>query len=70
MNSSAEERLEGLWLKAAGASDPTEAESLLSDFRDALHEYLDQCTEQTPRSLFSPLKFKTATTQTVVVGTV
>jgi hypothetical protein len=37
-----QERLRGLWLKAVAASDPAEIETLLSKFRDALHEYLEQ----------------------------
>jgi hypothetical protein len=42
MLSSAQERLKGLWLKAAVASDPAEREPLLFQFRDALHEDLEQ----------------------------
>jgi hypothetical protein len=42
MPSSAQERLNGLWLKAAVASDPAEREPLLFQFRDALHEDLEQ----------------------------
>jgi hypothetical protein len=38
----AEDRLMGLWLKAAATRDPAEAESLLWEFRNAVHEYLDQ----------------------------
>jgi hypothetical protein len=40
MLSASEERLKELWLKAA-ASDPAEVEPLLLEFRDALHEHLE-----------------------------
>jgi hypothetical protein len=36
------ERLRSLWLKALAATDPAEVETLLLEFRDALHEHLDQ----------------------------
>jgi hypothetical protein len=41
MLSASEERLKELWLKAAAAGDPAEVEPILSEFRDALHEYID-----------------------------
>jgi hypothetical protein len=31
-----------LWLKAIAASDPSEKDTLLFEFRDALHEHIDQ----------------------------
>jgi hypothetical protein len=31
-----------LWLKVATASDPSEKDTLLFEFRDAVHELLDQ----------------------------
>jgi hypothetical protein len=37
-----EERLRSLWLKAVALSDPAEIETILWEFRDALHEYIDQ----------------------------
>jgi hypothetical protein len=37
-----EERLRSLWLKAVAPSDPAEIETFLWEFRDALHEYIDQ----------------------------
>jgi hypothetical protein len=40
--SPSEERLTCLWLKAAAATDSDEAESLLMEFRDALHEHIEQ----------------------------
>lgn len=42
MLATSEERLKGLWLKAAAATDPAEIETLLLEFRDALHERLEQ----------------------------
>jgi hypothetical protein len=42
MLSASEERLHSLWLKAMAVRDPADTESLLSEFRDALHEYIDQ----------------------------
>ena len=47
MMASAQERLKGLWLKVAGASDTAERESLLFQFRDTLHEHLEQLREET-----------------------
>jgi hypothetical protein len=38
-----EKSLKQLWLKAAAATDSAEVGSLLLEFRDALHEHLDQC---------------------------
>jgi hypothetical protein len=38
----AEERLRILWLKAVAATDPAEIDNLLSEFRDALHEHIEQ----------------------------
>jgi hypothetical protein len=37
-----EERLRRLWLKAIAASDPSEKDALLYEFRDTVHERLDQ----------------------------
>jgi hypothetical protein len=37
-----EERLRILWLKAVAATDPAEIDDLLSEFRDALHEHIEQ----------------------------
>jgi hypothetical protein len=42
MHSPAEERLKSLWIKAVAATDPSEKEPLLFQFRDALHEDLEQ----------------------------
>jgi hypothetical protein len=40
--SPSEERLQRLWVKAMAATDPSEIESLLMEFRDALHEHIQQ----------------------------
>jgi hypothetical protein len=40
--SPSEERLQRLWLKAMAATDSAEIESLLMEFRDALHEHIQQ----------------------------
>jgi hypothetical protein len=37
-----EERLRSLWFKAIAASDPAKVDTLLFEFRDAVHERLDQ----------------------------
>jgi hypothetical protein len=37
-----EERLRILWLKAVAATDPAEIDNLLFEFRDALHEHIEQ----------------------------
>ena len=42
MISPSEERLQRLWVKAMAATDPSEIESLLMEFRDALHEHIQQ----------------------------
>ena len=42
MTSPSEERLSRLWLKAMAATDSAEVESLLMEFRDALHEHIEQ----------------------------
>jgi hypothetical protein len=42
MRSPSEERLRRLWLKATAATDSAEVESLLMEFRDALHEHIEQ----------------------------
>ena len=42
MLSASEERLNGLWLKVVATHDPGERESLLWEFRDALHEHIEQ----------------------------
>jgi hypothetical protein len=38
----AEERLQELWSKAMAAHDPAEVESMLFQFRDALHEHIEK----------------------------
>ena len=40
--SPSEERLRILWLKAAATTDPAEIDNLLLEFRDALHEHVEQ----------------------------
>jgi hypothetical protein len=40
--SPSEERLNHFWLKAMAATDSAEVESLLMEFRDALHEHIEQ----------------------------
>jgi hypothetical protein len=42
VTSPSEERLSRLWLKAMAATDSAEIESLLMEFRDALHEHIQQ----------------------------
>ena len=42
MLSAPEERLHSLWSKAMATRDPAYTELLLWEFRDALHEYIDQ----------------------------
>jgi hypothetical protein len=42
MLSPAEERLKDLWLEAIAASDHVEKDTLLFEFRDAVHDLLDQ----------------------------
>jgi hypothetical protein len=37
-----EEQLRILWLKAVVATDPAEIDTLLLEFRDALHEHIEQ----------------------------
>jgi hypothetical protein len=37
-----EKRLGILWLKAVAATDPAEIDNLLLEFRDALHEHIEQ----------------------------
>jgi hypothetical protein len=37
-----EERLNSLWLKVVAAHDPAERDNLLFEFRDALHEHIEQ----------------------------
>ncbi len=49
MLSASEKRLKELWLKAAATSDPVEVEPLLSEFRDALHEHIDNLRAQTQK---------------------
>ena len=46
MLSASEKRLKELWLKAVAASDPAEVEALLSEFRDALHEHIENLRAQ------------------------
>jgi len=40
--SPSEERLKRLWLKAMAKTDSAEVESLLMEFRDALHDHIEQ----------------------------
>jgi len=40
--SPSEDRLRVLWLKAVAATDPAEIDNLLLEFRDALHEHIEQ----------------------------
>jgi hypothetical protein len=40
--SPSDERLERLWSKAMAATDSAEVESLLMEFRDALHEHIER----------------------------
>ena len=49
MLSTAEERLEGLWLKVVATRDPSEKDTLLFEFRDAVHELLDQVKAETKK---------------------
>jgi hypothetical protein len=44
--SPSEERLKRLWLQCTAATDSDEVESLLMQFRDALHEHIDQVREE------------------------
>jgi hypothetical protein len=37
-----EEQLKLLWLRAVAATDPAEIDDLLLEFRDALHEHIEQ----------------------------
>jgi hypothetical protein len=41
MSSRAEERLKSLWVRAKAATDPSEREPPLFQFRDVLHEDLE-----------------------------
>ena len=56
MISPSEARLKELWLKACAASDPTEVESLIGEFRDALHQRIDQMKEQAEKRLPEGIK--------------
>jgi hypothetical protein len=49
MLSASEKRLKELWLKAVATSDPVEVEPLLSEFREALHEHIDNLRAQTQK---------------------
>jgi hypothetical protein len=40
--SPSEEQLRILWLKAVAATDPAEIDNLLLEFRDAVHEHIEQ----------------------------
>jgi hypothetical protein len=51
MPSPSEERIMNLWLQAASTSDPAKAEPILWEFRNALHEHLDQRRAETEKSL-------------------
>jgi hypothetical protein len=47
----AEERLKRLWLKAMAATDSAEVQSLLMEFRDALHEHIEQTRAEAKKVL-------------------
>jgi hypothetical protein len=40
--SPSEKQLRILWLKAVAATDPAEIDNLLLEFRDAVHEHIEQ----------------------------
>jgi hypothetical protein len=40
--SPSEERIRILWLKAVAATDPAEIDNRLLEFRDAVHEHIEQ----------------------------
>jgi hypothetical protein len=42
LSPSEEERLKILWLRAVAATDPAEIDNLLLEFRDAVHEHIEQ----------------------------
>ena len=42
MLSPSEEQLRILWLKAVAATDPAEIDNALLEFRDAVHEHIEQ----------------------------
>ena len=42
MLSPSEEQLRIFWLKAVAATDPAEIDNLLLEFRDAVHEHIEQ----------------------------
>jgi hypothetical protein len=46
MLSASEKRLKDLWLKAVAMSDPAEVDPLLSEFRDALNEQIENLRAQ------------------------
>ena len=48
------EHLESLWLNAKDVSDPTEKESLLRQFRDALHQYVAESRRNARKSFLVP----------------
>jgi hypothetical protein len=50
---STEQRLEGLWLKVTTARDPSEKDILLFEFRDAVHELLDQVKAETKTPMWA-----------------
>jgi hypothetical protein len=51
MTSPSEERLKRLWLKAMAATDSAEVDSLLLEFRDALHEHIKQIRAEAKKVL-------------------
>jgi len=52
MTSPSEERLKRLWLKAMAATDSAEVQfSLLMEFRDALHEHIEQTRAEAKKVL-------------------
>jgi hypothetical protein len=53
MHSLSEDRLKALWLKAVATTDPAEVESLLTEFRDALHEHIEQIRAGAKKSCLS-----------------
>jgi hypothetical protein len=46
-----EDRIKELWLRVGTASDPAKRDSLLMEFRDALHEHIDQLKEEAKKVL-------------------
>ena len=51
MQTPSEDRLKRLWSKTSAASDPAEVDSILMEFRDAVHERLEQMREEATKFL-------------------